>query len=444
MTATQTQRTSTSLQSLAERLAEARQNTDALLGIVKTENLYDRPISERHRIVFYLGHLEAFEWNLFRQGNPAIKSFSPEYDKLFAFGIDPVDGGLPSDEPKDWPTLEQIAAYNTRVRRTLDDAIDSGNLVAPGSAPDVTPETLLNVAIEHRLMHSETLAYMLHRLPFEKKNLQRQEFQDGPAVANESVNIPAGSVTLGLQRSDVSRFGWDNEYEQFTQDIPAFQIDKFMVTNADFLEFLLEGGYENRSLWTPEDWKWKTENNISHPAFWENVDGRWFYRGMFESRPLPVAGPAYVSHAEATAYANWKGKALPSEAQWQRAASGSPENHQREFPWGNEFSAQEGNFDFRHWDSVDVNAFPQNQSAFGVVGQLGNGWEWTSSPFAPYKGFRQFSFYPGYSANFFDGKHYVIKGGSARTAACMLRSSFRNWFQPHYQYVYAGFRCITI
>jgi len=117
--------------------------------------------------------------------------------------------------------------------------------------------------------------------------------------------------------------------------------------------------------------------------------------------------------------------------------------HERVFPWGEEPPVEElGNFDFHSWDPVPVNAFSRNRSAFGVVGLLGNGWEWTSTPFAPFPGFRPFPFYSGYSADFFDGKHYVIKGGSARTAACMLRRSFRNWFQPHYQYVYAGFRCV--
>ncbi len=101
------------------------------------------------------------------------------------------------------------------------------------------------------------------------------------------------------------------------------------------------------------------------------------------------------------------------------------------------------NFDFCRWDPAPVNSFPENRSAWGVVGQLGNGWEWTSSKFEPLEGFEPFSFYPGYSASFFDGKHYVMKGGSARTAAPLLRRSFRNWFQPHYQYVYAGFRCVS-
>ncbi len=102
-----------------------------------------------------------------------------------------------------------------------------------------------------------------------------------------------------------------------------------------------------------------------------------------------------------------------------------------------------GNFDSYRWDPTDVGSFPEGASAFGVSDLLGNGWEWTRTPFAPLEGFVPFPFYPGYSANFFDGKHYVLKGGSARTAACMLRRSFRNWFQPHYPFVYAGFRCVA-
>jgi formylglycine-generating enzyme required for sulfatase activity len=226
--------------------------------------------------------------------------------------------------------------------------------------------------------------------------------------------------------------------------VPAFRIDKHMVSNGEFLRFLLAGAYDDHTLWSPEDWQWKERQGIANPVFWQKLGGEWFYRGMFESLPLPLAWPVYVSHAEASAYARWAEKLLPTEAQWHRAAYGTTEGPDREFPWGNERPVTgQGNFDFANWDPVAVNAFPQNQSAFGVVGQLGNGWEWTSSVFAPFPAFEAFSFYPGYSANFFDSKHYVIKGGSARTAACMLRRSFRNWFQPHYQYVYAGFRCIT-
>jgi formylglycine-generating enzyme required for sulfatase activity len=165
---------------------------------------------------------------------------------------------------------------------------------------------------------------------------------------------------------------------------------------------------------------------------------------MFEELALPREWPVYVSHAEANAYARWAGKALPNEAEWQRAAYGTPEGRERDFPWGAEAASQHlGNFDFSRWDPVPVDAFSANRSVWGVVGQLGNGWEWTSTKFSPFTGFEAFPFYPGYSANFFDGKHYVAKGGSARTASALLRRSFRNWFQPHYQYVYAGFRCVS-
>jgi formylglycine-generating enzyme required for sulfatase activity len=152
-----------------------------------------------------------------------------------------------------------------------------------------------------------------------------------------------------------------------------------------------------------------------------------------------------VSHDEASAYARWKGKELPSEAQWHRAACGTPEGTERAYPWGADApSSAHGNFDFQRWDPVAVGSYPAGNSAFGVADLVGNGWEWTRTPFEPFPGFQAFSFYPGYSANFFDGKHFVMKGGSSRTAACMLRRSFRNWFQPHYPYVYAKFRCAGV
>jgi formylglycine-generating enzyme required for sulfatase activity len=165
---------------------------------------------------------------------------------------------------------------------------------------------------------------------------------------------------------------------------------------------------------------------------------------MFDEVPLPQAWPVYVSHAEASAYARWAGKSLSTEPQWHRAAYGSPDGNERPYPWGRYAPDPSlGNFDLTHWNPTPVNAHPRGRSAFGVEGMLGNGWEWTSTPFSPFPGFQPFPFYRGYSADFFDGKHFVMKGGSPRTAACMLRPTFRNWFQAHYQYVYAGFRCVN-
>jgi iron(II)-dependent oxidoreductase len=145
-----------------------------------------------------------------------------------------------------------------------------------------------------------------------------------------------------------------------------------------------------------------------------------------------------VSYAEALAFAKWAGRKLPTEEQWQRAAYGTPEGRERAYPWGDEAPEfWRGNFHQDRWDPTGVDTHPEGASGFGVYDLLGNGWEWTST----LPGFEPFEFYRGYSADFFDGKHYVMKGGSARTDACMLRRSYRNWFQPHYPYIYSSFRC---
>jgi ergothioneine biosynthesis protein EgtB len=428
---------------LLERMAEARRRTDELFQIVHPDAIYDRPIPERHRIIFYLGHLEAFDWNLLRERVLKADSFHPEYDRLFAFGIDPVDGGLPSDQPPDWPSVREVEDYVARVRDKLGSALTAALLCdeRPVVEEGYPAHVLVQVAIEHRLMHAETLAYMLHQLPLERKIRRAQAPGLAAArVAPAMVKVPAGMATLGL--SCGASFGWDNEFEAHAVNVPAFVIDRYKTTNGEFLEFVAAGGYEMRSFWDEAGWKWRSEHGISHPAFWRRKDDTWHLRGMFQEIPLPADWPVYVSHAEASAFARWAGKQLPSEAQWHRAAYGTHNGEEPAYPWGNELpAAKRGNFDFERWDPVPVGAFPQGRSAFGVSDLLGNGWEWTCSVFAPLPGFRPFSFYPGYSANFFDGQHYVMKGGSARTAACMLRRSFRNWFQPHYQYVYAGFRC---
>ena len=430
---------------LLHRMAEARALTDGLFQIVRADALYERPIAERHRIVFYIGHLEAFDWNLFRSERPGLKSFEPAYDRLFAFGIDPVDGKLPADQPHDWPSISTVNQYVQRVRNELDSFLDSygptDDRAANGGA---SLTVLLHTAIEHRLMHAETLAYMLHRLPHDRKVLQPQPYSASGESIPGMIDIPEGTVTLGLQRDADDTFGWDNEFGAYQLHVPAFRVDPFMVTNGEYLRFMLDNGYRRPELWTPASWDWIHKSEIDHPAFWMREGNNWLYRGMFESIALPPDWPVYVSHAEARAYAHWAGKALPSEAQWHRAAYGAPDGAERDYPWGpNEDISGKGNFDSVRWDAAPVSSSSNNVSAFGVVGMLGNGWEWTSSEFAPFPGFQPFSFYPGYSANFFDGKHFVMKGGSSRTAAPLLRKSFRNWFQPHYQYVYAGFRCVA-
>jgi gamma-glutamyl hercynylcysteine S-oxide synthase len=436
---------------LLVRVSDARLRSDELFRIVREDSLYERPIPERHRIVFYIGHLEAFDWNLLGCAL-GLKSFAPDFDRLFAFGIDPVGGGLPGDQRADWPSLQAIGSYVSQVRANLDDRLTVDVIDANENFRDgFGAATLLNVAIEHRLMHLETLAYMFHQLPLDRKIAPRDDrILPQPPLERRMCAIPAGEASLGLPRGG-SEFGWDNEFELHTSHVPSFAIDPYKISNGQYLDFIRAGGYDMRDLWGDDAWEWKRANGICHPVFWQQAgrkqagtENGWLYRAMFREIPLPLDWPVYVSHAEASAYARWAGKALPTEEQWHRAAYGTPEGVERRYPWGGAHPDPSlGNFDFHGWDPTPVNAFPGNVSAFGVEDMLGNGWEWTATVFAPFPGFEPFPFYRGYSANFFDGKHFVMKGGSARTAACMLRPTFRNWFQGQYQYVYAGFRCVS-
>ncbi|MGC1968214.1 MAG: SUMF1/EgtB/PvdO family nonheme iron enzyme [Candidatus Acidiferrales bacterium] len=435
--------------SLLVRLQEARERTDALFRLLPPNTFYDRPIPERHRLIFYLGHLEAFDRNLL-SGALGISSEDNALDKLFAFGIDPVGGGLPMDKPGDWPSLAQVEQYNRSVRGKLDERLrEPGSSL--GTDPLLADGTLLNVAIEHRLMHEETLAYLLHNLPHARKIQQKPPAHDSrPAPYAREVTIPSGIATLGQSRVAKS-FGWDNEFGAQRVLVPSFSIDVFPVTNAEYLKFVQDGGYQEAKYWRNEDSEWRRKHKVDFPHFWtlkahsapDDPDAQWESRGMFGSIPLPPSWPVYVSHAEASAYARWAGKKLPTEEQWHRAAYGTTEARERQYPWGDEPpDGTRGNFRYQSWDPAPVDEHVHGASDYGVHDLLGNGWEWTSTVFGPLPGFEPFQFYPGYSADFFDGKHFVMKGGSPRTDVCMLRRSFRNWFQPHYPYIYSSFRCV--
>jgi len=392
---------------LAEQMDQARRRTDELFDLLKPAALYSRPIPERHRLIFYLGHLEAFDWNQIARNALGVSSFQPEFDQLFEFGIDPPVGKAAQDQAGDWPSAREMLAYNRRVRDSIDGLLER----APGQ--------IVHVAIEHRLMHAETLAYLFHNLPYDQKQSQAMDQERaGRAVQPVMIEIAAGDATLGQKREE---FGWDNEFAEHRVHVPAFNLGKYKVTNGQYLDFVRAGA--------------------PPPHFWIQRAGGWLYRGMFGEIPLPLNAPVYVTHQEASSYAHWGGTVLPTEAQFHRAAYATPQGHERPYPWGEaQPDRSRGNFDFHHWDPTDVDSSPGGDSAFGVSQLTGNGWEWTSTQFGPFPGFSPFAFYPGYSKNFFDEEHYVMKGASPRTAACFLRRSFRNWFRPDYPYVYAGFR----
>lgn len=382
-------------QRLHAELVHAREQTDHLFDLISPETLYERPISERHRLVFYRGHFDAFDWNLLARRAAGEKPLHGDFDRLFERGIDPAPGQAPADSPRDWPRIDEVAGYVAKTRAWIDERID-----------DLDSE-LLQMAIEHRHMHAETFGYLLHNLPVDKKRAPKEPSRSivRDAPLNAMIAIESGVVTLGKSGEG---FGWDNEYSAHDVIVPGFCISKFKISNGEYLEFVRDGG--------------------PVPNFWRREGDAWMYRGMFETVPLPLDAPVWVTWMQANSYANWRGLSLPSEAQWQRAAALT-----RPDPAGD-------NFGYVRWDPIAVDARANGHEDGAPAQMIGNGWEWTRDVFAPFQGFCAHPYYSGYSADFFDGQHYVMKGASPRTARLLTRSSFRNWFRPDYPYMYAGFR----
>ncbi|MBA3888487.1 MAG: ergothioneine biosynthesis protein EgtB [Acidobacteria bacterium] len=407
-----------------------RDRSRRIFDLIDPTAYYARPIALRNPIVFYEGHLPAFSLMAFLHRGLDRPGVDPRLEALFARGIDPdsIDAAVPrSGAGTIWPPREEVLAFGSAADARILDALAGAPF--DEDRPPMRRAEALYTALEHEAMHQETLLYMWHRLPYEQKLKPegvRYQLGDEPPEG-AAVRIPAGTATLGADPASV-RFGWDNEFHAHTVDVPDFEIDRHNVTNADFLKFVEAGAYRTRTLWSDADWAWLQSDRVEHPAFWVPDGERgWSWRGMFELIPLPGAWPVYVSQAEASAYARWTRRRLPTEAEWHRAATG----------------ARPGNIDFQSWEPVPAGARPGTESDWGVHDLVGNGWEWTSTIFGPFAGFEPMVSYPEYSADFFDGEHYVLKGASPATAAELVRASFRNWFRPNYPYVYATFRTVA-
>jgi ergothioneine biosynthesis protein EgtB len=441
-------------QSWADHFTSVWRRTDMLFALVPSGSVLARPIALRNPLIFYIGHLPAFAFNHFCRAVVGRPSFNATFDEIFERGIDP-DVDDPSrchahpEAPEAWPSLVDVLAYRDGVREEVLRALKELDVEA---STDVMARSALvvSMAIEHELMHQETLLYLLQQLPTHALNrLSGLSVLLSAAATSPQrlrpVQVEEGGVTLGVSFDDAP-FGWDNEFSATRMRVPGFTIDALPVTNGQFAEFVQDGGYQRPDLWPEADWTWKTTNGLTHPLSWTAVDGTWLCRTLFDVVPFADARPwpASVSLAEARAYARWAGGRLPSEAEFHRAAYGEPGEGERPFPWGDETpSTEHGNFDFRSLAPAPVGSSPRGASAWGVHELVGNGWEWTETVFAPFPGFRAYiPTYPGYSADFFDGKHYVLKGGSWATDKVLLRRSFRNWYQARYPYVFTKFRCV--
>jgi iron(II)-dependent oxidoreductase len=409
-------------EALADWYRRNRQRSAQLFSLIEPSAYYDHPIPLRHPFAFYEGHLPAFSYLVLNERALGEAPLDPRLEKIFERGIDPASiDDARGHARADWPTKEQIQAFGQRCDERIYAAIANAQLVNQ-DVPRLVRGQAIYTVLEHEPMHHETLVYLLHQLAPEKKRRAPQTHRDPEAPRNDFIEIAPGTATLGARRDKIP-FGWDNEFDEHQVPVSAFAIQRFPVTNGDYREFVAAGG--------------------PAPPFWIERDGEFQLRGVFEDLSLPLSWPAYVRHTDSEAYAEWKGARLASEAEYHRAAFGTPQGAERAFPWGEETPAAiHGNFGFERYDPEPVDAHPAGASAWGVYDLIGNGWEWTGTPFAPFAGFEPMASYPQYSADFFDGKHFVMKGASPVTSRELIRRSFRNWFYADYPYMYAKFRLV--
>ena len=421
-----------------------RRRTRSLFDLLAADTYHERPIPLRHPVVFYEGHIPAFTVNCFLKKGLGHPGIDRDFEVLFARGIDPGDqAAADASAIGRGPTREEVQDYGRRGDAAVLDALESAAVVGDAN-PVLQRGQGMYTILEHEVLHQETLLYMWHRFDVSRKTRPAPPpaLRAAASAGAGTARVPAGRATLGAER-DAVRFGWDNEFPRHAVDIPAFEIDVHNVTNEDYRAFVEAGGYAARELWSPAAWERQRAVGRDHPLFWERAGADWRWRGFFETLPLPARWPVFVTHDEAAAYARWKGLRLPTEAEYHRAAYGAPDGSERAHPWGAAPPDEtRGNFGFQHWDPVPVGSYPAGVSAWGVHDLVGNGWEWTSTPFEGFPGFESMASYPEYSADFFDGNHYVLKGAAPATGRDVIRRSFRNWFRPGYPYVYAAFRCV--
>lgn len=386
--------------------------------------------------VWDVAHVANYEeqWLVRALGGPGLSG--PETDRLYdAFrNPRPSRGALPLLGVKE--AFAYAAQVRTRALRRLESVGDE-DVVRAG--PLLDGGFVYGMVAQHEQQHVETLVATL-QLVTSTALAPLPSVAPVPrrAVLAREVHVPGGPFEMGTDEA----WAYDNERPRHEVHVPAFFIDRFPITNGQFLAFIDDGGYANRAHWAEAGWAFRQAEQLECPLFWRRSAEGWQRRrfGTWEAL-RPDEPVCHVSWFEADAYARWAGRRLPTEAEWEKAAAATPQGEVRRFPWGDAPpDLTRANLWPRGGHPERAGAFPGGASAFGVEQMIGDVWEWTSSNFEPYPGFRAFP-YPEYSAVFFGADYMVLRGGSWAVAPDAIRNTFRNWDYPIRRQIFAGFRC---
>jgi iron(II)-dependent oxidoreductase len=408
----------------------------ALVSDLSDEQLIGPRLGIVNPLLWEIGHIAWFQerWALrhLRKQKPLMEGGDLFYDSAEVAHDTRWDLLLPT-------RMQTLVYMETILSRVV-------NLLGQGPRED--DEIYFHLlATFHEDMHDEAITYTRQTLGYSAPRFETASngSPEGGFLEGDA-EVPGGKFKLGATPD--LRFVFDNEKWSHEVEVKPFRIARMVVTNGAFAEFVEARGYKKRDYWSEEGWAWKERARAEQPVYWQReTGGRWFQRTFDAILPLRESLPVlHVNWFEAEAYCHWAGRRLPSEAEWEMAASAEPKangtemmERKRRFPWGDDPPTPErANLDWNGGGCLDAAALPAGDSAFGCRQMIGNVWEWTASDFYPYPGF-VVDPYKEYSQPWF-GNHKVLRGGCWTTRSRLIRNTWRNFYMPDRRDVWAGFR----
>jgi 5-histidylcysteine sulfoxide synthase/putative 4-mercaptohistidine N1-methyltranferase len=392
----------------------------------------------RHPLVFYFGHTATFFINKLVLAKLLDRRINPTYESIFAIGVDEMSWDDLNQEHYKWPKIDDIRVYRERVKEKVLGLIDTMALTMPISWN--SPFWPILMGIEHERIHLETSSVLIRQLPLERvvsSSFWKTCPIDSPIVKNELLDVNGKELRLEKKKDD-ALYGWDNEYGLHVSIVKDFKASKYLVSNAEFLVFIEEGGYENERYWSEEGWKWRTYKDAKMPLFWRQTPEGYRLRTMVEEIMMPWSWPVEINYLEAKAFCHWKSEKegknirLPSEDEWYVLRD---LHVRKDEPF---WDKAPGNLNLEYFaSSVPVDTF-----VFGdFYDVIGNVWQWTETPINGFDGFEVHPLYDDFSVPTFDDRHNLIKGGSWISTGNELIRSSRYAFRRHF-YQHAGFRYV--